>query len=337
MVRIHNLGKKLYVTVNIVFHNEDLDGLLDYLKDLERAKIDAVIVSDPYVIDTIQKNKLNLDIHISTQDSTLNSRKAKYYIDHGATRIVLAREASKEDIIRIKKETGIELEAFIQGAMCTSFSGRCVMSNYVTNRDSNRGGCAQVCRFNFNSKYEENFEMMSKDLNMTSDIEEMIKAGINSFKIEGRMRSIYYIATVLHTYRNILDRIKTNSLTKEIIEESNNIINKVANRESVSQFFNGIPKEEGQYYNNGREEPSNQDFIGLVKSYSDGYIEVEVRNFFKKGDTAYIFGPNSENQKIVIDEIKNEDGEIIDTCNHPKEIVRIKCPFKVDENSMLHF
>ena len=334
---VHSLGKKLYVTVNIVFHNEDLDGLLDYLKDLERAKIDAVIVSDPYVIDTIQKNKLNLDIHISTQDSTLNSRKAKYYIDHGATRIVLAREASKEDIIRIKKETGIELEAFIQGAMCTSFSGRCVMSNYVTNRDSNRGGCAQVCRFNFNSKYEENFEMMSKDLNMTSDIEEMIKAGINSFKIEGRMRSIYYIATVLHTYRNILDRIKTNSLTKEIIEESNNIINKVANRESVSQFFNGIPKEEGQYYNNGREEPSNQDFIGLVKSYSDGYIEVEVRNYFKKGDTAYIFGPNSENQKIVIDEIKNEDGEIIDTCNHPKEIVRIKCPFKVDENSMLHF
>ena len=334
---IHNLGKKLYVTVNIVFHNEDLDGLLDYLKDLERAKIDAVIVSDPYVIDTIQKNKLNLDIHISTQDSTLNSRKAKYYIDRGATRIVLAREASKEDIIRIKKETGIELEAFIQGAMCTSFSGRCVMSNYVTNRDSNRGGCAQVCRFNFNSKYEENFEMMSKDLNMTSDIEEMIKAGINSFKIEGRMRSIYYIATVLHTYRNILDRIKTNSLTREIIEESNNIINKVANRESVSQFFNGIPKEEGQYYNNGREEPSNQDFIGLVKSYSDGYIEVEVRNYFKKGDTAYIFGPNSENQKIVIDEIKNEDGEIIDTCNHPKEIVRIKCPFKVDENSMLHF
>ena len=334
---VHSLGKKLYVTVNIVFHNEDLDGLLDYLKDLERAKIDAVIVSDPYVIDTIQKNKLNLDIHISTQDSTLNSRKAKYYIDHGATRIVLAREASKEDIIRIKKETGIELEAFIQGAMCTSFSGRCVMSNYVTNRDSNRGGCAQVCRFNFNSKYEENFEMMSKDLNMTSDIEEMIKAGINSFKIEGRMRSIYYIATVLHTYRNILDRIKTNSLTREIIEESNNIINKVANRESVSQFFNGIPKEEGQYYNNGREEPSNQDFIGLVKSYSDGYIEVEVRNYFKKGDTAYIFGPNSENQKIVIDEIKNEDGEIIDTCNHPKEIVRIKCPFKVDENSMLHF
>ena len=334
---IHSLGKKLYVTVNIVFHNEDLDGLLDYLKDLEEAKVDAVIVSDPYVIDTIQKNKLNLDIHISTQDSTLNSRKAKYYIDHGATRIVLAREASKEDIIRIKKETGIELEAFIQGAMCTSFSGRCVMSNYVTNRDSNRGGCAQVCRFNFNSKYDENFEMMSKDLNMTSDIEEMIKAGINSFKIEGRMRSIYYIATVLHTYRNILDRIKTNSLTREIIEESNNIINKVANRESVSQFFNGIPKEEGQYYNNGREEPSNQDFIGLVKSYSDGYIEVEVRNYFKKGDTAYIFGPNSDNKKIVIDEIINENGETLDLCNHPKEIVKIKCPFEVEENSMLHF
>ena len=334
---VHSLGKKIYVTVNIVFHNEDLDGLLDYLKDLEKAQVDAVIVSDPYVIDIIQKNKIDLDIHISTQDSTLNSRKAKYYIEHGATRIVLAREASKEDIIRIKKETGIELEAFIQGAMCTSFSGRCVMSNYVTNRDSNRGGCAQVCRFNFNTKYDENFEMMSKDLNMTSVIEEMVKAGINSFKIEGRMRSIYYIATVLHTYRNLLDKIMINSLTKEIVEESNDIINRVANRESVSQFFNGIPRGEGQYFNNGRDEPSNQDFIGLVKSYSNGYIQVEVRNFFKKGDTAYIFGPNSDNKKIIIDEIINENGETIDICNHPKEIVRIKCPFKVEENSMLHF
>lgn len=332
----HNLGKKVYVTVNIVFHNEDLKGLYDYLKDLEDAKVDAVIVSDPYVMDTIMSKNINLDIHVSTQDSILNSRAAKYYIEKGAKRIVLARECSKENIERIKDETNIELEAFIQGAMCTSFSGRCVLSNYVTNRDSNRGGCAQVCRWNFESiGYNNDFEMMSKDLNMITNIASMIEAGVNSFKIEGRMRSIYYIATVLHMYRNIFDKIKNKNLTHEYIKYATSVINRVANRESVSQFFDGVPGVDGEYFG-GRTEESNKDFLGLVKDYKDGYIILEVRNYFKKGDEVQIFGPNEDDKKFTIDEIIDEDGMKREICNHPKEIVKIKCPFKPCKNSMMH-
>lgn len=333
---LHNLNKKLYVTVNIVFHNEDLDGLPGYLKELEKAKVDAVIVSDLYVVDIIKKNNINLEIHISTQDSTLNSRKARFYINKGASRIVLAREATKEDIKRIKEETGVELEAFIQGAMCTSFSGRCVLSNYVTNRDSNRGGCAQVCRFMFDAGFDKPFEIASKDLNMTSNIKEMIEAGVNSFKIEGRMRSIYYLGTVLHTYKNIFNKIESNTLDKEYIEYATKVINRVANRDSVSQFFNGIPKGEGQYYNKGRQEVSNQDFLGLIRSYDDGYLTLEVRNNFKLGEKVLIFGPDMEDQKLTIEEIIDEDGNTKEVCNHPKEIVKIKCSFEVKENYMMH-
>ena len=336
-VRIcHENGKKLYVTVNIVFHNENLDGLKNYLEDLAKIGIDAVIVSDMVVIDTINKHNINLEVHLSTQDSTLNSRKAKYYIDKGVKRIVLAREASKEDIERIKKETGVDLEAFIQGAMCTSFSGRCVMSNYVTNRDSNRGGCAQVCRFSFKCKYDEPFEMMSKDLNMITNIASMIEAGINSFKIEGRMRSIYYIATVLHTYKSVFKKIETKTLNDEYINYATNIINRVANRESVPQFFNGLPLDEGQYYNNGRDEKSNQDFLGLALEYDNGYIKLEVRNNFKLGQTVNIFGPNTEDKTFKIEEILDEEGNNKEVCNHPKEIVKIKVPFEVEPWSMMH-
>lgn len=330
----HSLGKKIYVTVNIVFHNEDIEGLKEYLEFLSSAGADAIIVSDPLVLDVLKENEIKLEVHLSTQASTLNSRAAKFYIDAGVSRIVLAREASKEDIRRIKKETGIELECFIQGAMCTSFSGRCVLSNYATNRDSNRGGCAQVCRWSFKDGENGPFEMMPKDLNMITELASMIEEGVNSFKIEGRMRSIYYIATVLHTYRRVLDKIVTNTLTDEYIEYAKNIINRVANRESVCQFYNGLPGESEQYYC-GRQEESNQDFLGLVKSYENGTIKLEVRNYFKCKDKVQIFGPKMETIEFTIDEIIDEAGNNIEYANHPKDIVYIKVPGPCDENSMM--
>ncbi len=330
----HSLSKKVYVTVNIVFHEEDLEGLEEYLKFLSEIGVDAIIVSDPVVIEISKKNSYDFEIHLSTQASTLNSRVVKFFMEQGVKRVVLAREASKDDIIRIKKETGIELECFIQGAMCTSFSGRCVLSNYATNRDSNRGGCAQVCRWTFKTDTGADFEMMPKDLNMIENIESMISIGVNSFKIEGRMRSIYYIATVLHTYRKIIDKIGNNTLTKEYIEYARNIINRVANRESVSQFYDGIPGFKEQYFN-GRKEESNQDFLGLVKTYRDGYIDLEVRNYFKKGDTVQIFGPKMQTIEFVIDDLKSDTGENIEYCNHPKDIVTIKVPSFCEQNSMM--
>lgn len=330
----HNLNKKVYVTVNIVFHNEDLEGLSDYLKFLSNIKVDAIIVSDPVVLNVIKENDIDLEVHLSTQASCLNSRAAKFYMDHGVKRIVLAREASKEDITRIKKETDAELECFIQGAMCTSFSGRCVLSNYATNRDSNRGGCSQVCRWTFDTEDNRQFEMMPKDLNMVHFIKDMIDIGVNSFKIEGRMRSIYYIATVLHTYRQIITKISTNSLTDEYIDYALNIINRVANRESTPQFFDKLPGVHEQYFN-GRKEESNQDFLGLVLKSTNNEITLEVRNYFKKGDTVQIFGPTMKTIEFTITDIIDEEGNKLDYCNHPKMIVKIKVPEICEQFSMM--
>lgn len=322
---VHSLNKRLYVTVNIVFHEKDLEGLKEYLQFLSSIKVDAIIISDPVVIEVLRENNIKLDVHLSTQASTLNSRAVKFYQELGVKRIVLAREASKENIERIKKETGIDLECFIQGAMCTSFSGRCVLSNYTTNRDSNRGGCAQVCRWTFLDPKNREFSMMPKDLNMVKNIESMIDIGVNSFKIEGRMRSIYYIATVILAYRSIIDKIMNHTLSLEYITYVENIINRVANRESTPQFYNSLPGENEQYWC-GRTEVSNQDFLGLVKSCDNGIITLEVRNYFKKGDIVQIFGPTMKPVEFTITNITDEDGNEQNFCNHPKDIVFIETP-----------
>lgn len=336
----HSLNKRVYVTVNIVFHNEDLNGLLEYLRYLSEIKVDAIITSDISVINLIRENNIDLEIHISTQASTLNYEAAKFYKSLGATRLVLAREASKDDIKRIKEETGLEIECFVHGAMCTSISGRCVLSNYCTNRDSNRGGCAQICRWTFDYKKDgesvtkEPFSMTPKDLNMVSNIKDMIETGVNSFKIEGRMRSIYYVSTVILIYRRLIDKISTNTLTDEYMNYALNILNRVANRDSAPQFFNGLPGENEQYYL-GREELSNQDFLGLVLDYKDGFITLEQRNNFKVGDTIQAFGPNHETYTFNVEKIIDEDGNSIDVARHPQMIVRIPCPYKLEENDML--
>lgn len=207
VILAHGLNKKVYVTVNIIFHDEDFEGLEEYLKYLDGAGVDAIIVSDISVMDLWKKLNLKMELHVSTQASTLNKETALFYKKLGATRVVLAREALKDNIKEIKEYTGLELEAFIHGAMCTSISGRCIMSNYVTNRDANRGGCAQICRWCFQNSEASDIQICPKDLNMIPNIKEMIDVGINSFKIEGRMRGIYYLATVILSYRRIINHI----------------------------------------------------------------------------------------------------------------------------------
>ncbi len=336
----HSLGKRVYVTVNIVFHNEDLKGLKEYLEYLSAIKVDAVITSDVAVMNLINKNKIDLEIHVSTQASVLNYETALFYKNLGATRIVLAREASIDNIKRIKDETGLEIECFMHGAMCTSISGRCVLSNYCTNRDSNRGGCAQICRWTFNylkdgkKLTEEPFSMTPKDLNMVSNIKKMIELGVNSFKIEGRMRSIYYVSTVILTYRRLIDKILNNTLTKEDEEYALKVLNRVANRDSAPQFFNSLPDESDQYYL-GREELSNQDFLGLVIDFENDYTIVEERNYFGVGDTVEIFGPNHETITYKIDSMWDIEGNSIEIARHPKMKVKLKLPFKVEKFDMI--
>ena len=320
----HERGKKVYVTVNIVFHDEDTKGLKEYLQKLAEIHVDAVIVSDIAVMKLIKDENIPLEIHVSTQASILNPYAALFYKNLGATRVVLAREASKEDIEEIKLMTNLDLECFIHGAMCTSFSGRCVMSNVITNRDANRGGCAQICRWTFKTDEEPIFSMTSKDLNMIANIESMINRGVNSFKVEGRMRGIYYIATVIHTYRQLIDQIKNKTLDEKEVRYALDILNRSANRDSSPQFYDGLPTEKEQYFL-GRQEISNQDFLGLVLDYDEEnkMVLLEQRNYFKNGDIVEFFGPETETFTYMVHTIVNENDEKIEVANHPNMLVKL--------------
>ena len=327
----HSINKKIYVTVNIVLHDENLDGLKEYLMYLDSINIDGIIASDITVIKLVQELKLKFSVCLSTQASCLNSRAIKFWQKLGVTRVVPAREASCKEIDKMIK-TGIEVETFIHGAMCTSISGKCILSNYVTNRDSNRGGCAQICRWGFNVNNKPNLTIMPNDLNMVPFIKQEIDMGVKSFKIEGRMRSIYYIATVILAYRKMIDKSIENILTKEEETYYLNILNRCANRESTPQFFDKLPGVDEEYWN-GRTEVSNQDFLGLVLDYNENTNEatIEVRNYFEKGDEVQFIGPNIETFNLKINTIYNDENEIIDVCRHPKSIIKIKVEQKLNK------
>ena len=340
----HKLNKKVYVTVNIVLHNKELDGILEYLKELDKIGVDGIIVCDPYIVELAHQNT-NLNICISTQESTLNYEAVKFWKKEGVTRVVLGRETSKEDIIKIKKEVpDMEIETFIHGAMCASYSGRCVLSNYFTGRDANRGGCAQICRWTFdlldeNKKIIEcnkKFTFQTKDLTMLKYIPEMIDIGIDSFKIEGRMRSIYYIASVVSTYRKVIDEYCNNKENYAYNLNYERILSSVANRDSITQFFNGKNDEECQYYNE-RKEISNQEFVAQVLDYDEEtcLAKMEQRNNFKVGDTIEIFGPEIENIKLIVKEMYNEEMEKIEVAPHPLQVIYIKVPKSVYKNNLV--
>lgn len=339
----HQRNKKIYVTVNIVLHNKEVKAVDDYLKTLEKLQVDAIIVSDIYIIKRALEIT-NLEVHLSTQASTMNKEMALFYKNLGVKRIVLAREATKEDIKEIIDNVDIEIECFIHGAMCSSISGRCAMSNFLTGRDANRGGCAQTCRWDYNLENkdgnmiqgEKNFTFCAKDLSMLRSLPEMIDMGIKSFKIEGRMRSIYYIATIVGTYRKVIDRYLNNKENYKYDESLEQILRNCANRDAVIQFFYGLKDEKCSYYN-GREEVSNQDFLGIVLDYNNktNIATIEQRNYFKKGDTCIIFGPNHEEITYTFDDIRDEDNNIIEIVRHPRQIIQIKIKETLEKYDML--
>ena len=340
----HDLGKKVYVTVNIVLHNKELEGILDYLKELDKIGVDGIIVCDPYIVQLARENT-KLNICISTQQSTLNYEAVKFWQKEGVTRVVLGREATKEDIIKIKKEVPqMEIECFIHGAMCASYSGRCVLSNYFTKRDANRGGCAQICRWTFdlldeNKKLIEcpkKFTFQTKDLTMLKYIPEMIESGIDSFKIEGRMRSIYYIATVVSIYRKIIDDYCNNKENFKYNIEDERTLSSVANRDSITQFFNGVNDESCQYYNE-RKEISNQEFVAVVLDYDKkiSLAKLEQRNNFKVGDKIEIFGPQIEKYQLIVNEMYDENMEKLTVAPHPQQIIYVKTDEEAYKNNLV--
>ncbi len=329
----HSLGKKVYVTVNIVFHDSNLFNLDTYLAKLKAYQVDAVIVSD--IIAVKMALEAGLEVILSTQASTLNYRAIKFWQKLGVKRFVLGREATREDIIKIKKETGASLECFIHGAMCTSISGKCILSNFCTGRDSNRGGCAQICRWVFETDSIP-FTFMSKDLNMVEYLEDMIQIGVDSFKVEGRMRSVYYIATVIKCYRELIDGIINHTLTEEDKEYYHHVLDRVANRDTKPQFYHKFPTADESYFND-RIEVSNQDFLALVVGYDSKrkLLEIEERNYFKVGDVVEFIGPNFTTFTYTIKDVLDEDGASIEVARHPKEKLYLPLDISLPAFSMM--
>ncbi|MEC1694872.1 peptidase U32 family protein [Schinkia azotoformans] len=335
-------GAKIYVTTNIIAHNENIPGLEEYLKGVESAGVAGIIVADPLIIETSKRVAPKLETHLSTQQSLSNWKAAQFWKEEGLERVVLARETSAEEVREIKEKVDIEVETFIHGAMCIAYSGRCTLSNHMTARDSNRGGCCQSCRWDYDLyKLETNegnlvdvpqfvdtdpaFAMSAKDLNLVSSIPMLIELGVDSLKIEGRMKSIHYIATVVSVYRKVIDAYCADpdhfTIKQEWLEE----LDKCANRETAPAFFEGVPGYKEQLFGN-HSKKTTYDFVGMVLDYNPDtqMVTLQQRNHFKPGNEVEFFGPELENFKMVIDKIWDEEGNELDAARHPLQIVTFK-------------
>lgn len=326
-------NKKIYVTLNIIPHEGDFDGMVDYIKFLDEIGVHAVIVSDPGVFSLVKENS-NLQIHISTQGSVTNSNTINFWHKMGASRVVLARELSLEEIATIRKNIApeMELEAFCHGAMCMSYSGRCLMSSYMTGRDPNKGDCAHPCRYKYYLMEEKRpgeyfpieeteggtYIMNSKDMKTISFVEKLIEAGITSLKIEGRVKSAYYIATVVRAYRRAIDSYLKDpenykfdeSLDKEVISSSH--------RPFTSGFYFGNPMEDGQYNNNQVAIPKST-FKGEVHEAKDGRIYFTLKNGLNEGETVSVMGPEGD-VIVEVKDLRNDENKHVERANVPQTV-----------------
>lgn len=338
-------GAKVFTAVNIYAHNEDIDGIEPYLRELNAAGIAAIISADPIIIDTAMRVAPEMEVHLSTQQSTMNWKAVQYWKEQGLPRVVLAREASMENILEIKAKVDIEIEAFIHGAMCSSWSGRCVLSNHFTDRDSNRGGCSQSCRWKYDlyegeqrlmELHEDPFTMGSKDMFMIEHVPELIQAGIDSLKIEGRMKSMHYVATVVNAYRQAIDAYLADPEGYVLKQEWVDEINKAANRPLNTGFFYRTPGHEEHIYE-PEEKSADFDFAGLVLDYDQQtqVASIQQRNYFKPGQIVEFFGPNGTFFKQKVDRLWDEGGQELDAARHPLQKIFFKVDYPVKAMDML--
>ena len=335
----HSIGKKVYVAVNIFPYNNDFVKIDEYFKFLESVNADAVIVSDLGVLKLASRYKL--PVHISTQANTTNGYSAKVYEELGANRIVLAREVSLDDIKKIRDMVSIDLEIFVHGAMCISYSGRCLLSNYLSDRNSNKGECVQACRWEYLIKekhrddsyltmVEDNrgtYILNSKDLNMLSYIKNLVDAGASSFKIEGRMKSGYYVGNVVNTYRRLIDSnyVVTDELSNELLKNSH--------RGYTTGFYLGEKDRQDRY---SSQSEGTHDFVAEVIESREGGILVEQRNRFRAGDTLEILSNNQFfNKQIFIDKMYDKYGNIIDDAKLVQQEIFIPTEFKLNRYDIL--
>ena len=346
----HSLGKKIYCTVNVMPRNEGIEKLPEFLKSLEEAKVDAVLVSDLGVFRTVQKYT-NLPIHISTQANTVNYEGCNMWHDLGAERVVLARECSLKEIKEIRQHIPeeLELEVFVHGAMCMSYSGKCTISNYTTGRDANKGSCAQSCRWKY-TLMEENsgeytqvvdnidpdFFFNTKDLCMIEYIPQIFDAGITSLKIEGRMKTAYYVATTVRAYRMALDEYYKDPENWKFNPMWLEELKKGSHRDYSTGFFLNRPDENSNNYKSASY-IRNYDFIGLVRGYDSesGLYIVEQRNKMSIGDKIEVIGPYKETMFTTIEEMYDEEGNPIESAPHARQIVKMKVGLELKENYIL--
>ena len=346
----HKLGKKIYVTVNIFPHNSDIAKLPAYLTFLNEIKVDAILVADLGVFTLAKEYAPDVELHISTQANNTNWAAVNAWAELGASRVVLAREMSLEEIKEIREKCSVELEMFVHGAMCISYSGRCLMSNYLTGRDANRGSCAQPCRWNYALVEEKRpgqyfpvledergtYIFNSKDMCLLPYLPDVIASGVDSLKIEGRMKSVHYAASVVKAYREAIDSYfaapEQFEVKKEWVEE----LDKVSHRAYTTGFYYGRPTEKDQIYGTSSYTQTS-DFVGLVLDYDEktGFATVEQRNNMKVGQEIEIFQPHLAGYRQILQEMYNDEGEAIQVAPHPQQIVKIRMDKSVEPYGIL--
>lgn len=348
----HEHGVKVYVTVNILAHNYDLAGVREYLKELKELKPDALIIADPGIFTYAKEICPEIERHISTQANNTNYETYRFWYKLGAKRVVTARELSLEEIrqIRANIPDDMEIETFIHGAMCISYSGRCLLSNFLVGRDANQGSCTHPCRWKYSvveetrpGEYMPVYEnergtyiFNSKDLCMIEHIQEMIDAGIDSFKIEGRMKTALYVADVARTYRQAIDDyFDSPELYAANLDHYRDEISKCTYRQFTTGFFYGPTTHESQIYDNNTY-VKKYTYLGLAGSSDEqGFVEMEQRNKFAVGDQVEIMKPSGENVLVTVEKMKDEDGRFIENCPHPKQKIHVLFSQKPDELDLI--
>ena len=344
----HSLHKKVYVTVNIFAHNEDINNLPDYLRNLQAIGVDALLISDFGVWSVAREIIPEMPLHVSTQANTTNWAAVKAWENLGASRVVLARELSFTEMKEIGSKTEVELEAFVHGAMCISYSGRCWLSSYLTGRDGNRGACAQVCRWEFNLTEKNRpgevydvagddqgtYIMNSKDLCLLPYLPQLMEAGICSFKIEGRMKSAHYAASVVSVYRRAIDACWRDPQHYTVKQEWLDELEKVSHRPYTTGFALGKPDATAQVYTTSSYLQTHE-FVGLVRDWDNGRLTVEQRNHMKEGETLEVFCPDGSLRTLVLKEMRNQDGEPIVAAQHPQMVFTCRAAESIPESSIL--
>lgn len=338
----HARSKRLYVTVNMLAHEDDLDGLEPYLLDLAKRKVDAVIVASLSIAVLSKRCAPTMEVHLSTQLSITNAKALEYYRSLGIDRVVLARELDANNVKSVTSSGIVETEIFIHGGMCVNYSGRCTLSNQMTLRDANRGGCAQSCRWYYdlrkgNTKLsvdENPFTMGSKDLSTLHWIPQFIDAGVTSLKIEGRMKSAYYIAVVVKAYRRMMDAVSTHTLTDALLNELDRELQAAEGRLTFDGFYSHLPAVNDHLYLS-KKTSVQQNFMGPIIDVKDDWALIELKNPIQIGDALEHFCPQGLNQRFIVTQIQNEDRQDLAFGNVPNSKLWIQLPFKASINGFI--